>query len=52
MNLNLPLFLAPPTLLRPNTRKKRKETTQHYIIFLMNGLFLVMIYNHSHSFHY
>ena len=52
MNLNSPLLLAPPTLQRPNTREKRKETTQHHIIFLMNGLFLVMIYNHSHYSHY
>ena len=52
MNSNLPLLLAPPTLLRPNTRMKRKETAQHHIIFLMNGLFLVMTYNHYHYCYY
>ena len=52
MNSNLPLLLVPPTLLRPNTRVKRKETAQHNIIFLMNGLFLVMTYNHYHYCYY
>ena len=44
MNLNLPLSLALPTLLRPNIRKNRKEKKLLNIIsFWMNGSFTIII---------
>ena len=44
MNLNLPLSLAPSTLLRPNTRKKRKEKKRNHLTLyhFLNKCFIVI----------
>ena len=42
MNLNLPLSLAPLTLLRPNIRMKRKEKKLFNIISFFSEWFIVI----------